>query len=216
MRVEVFSDVVCPWCFIGKRRLETAVANLAAKGVTIDLEISYRPYQLDPTAPSHEAKPVIDAYAKKFGGQKRAEEIIAHVTSVAAQDGIKFNMDKALRANTALAHRLLGYALSEYGTEVQSRLNERLLRAYFEDGLDIGNIDVLASCAQDVAIDRADVAAYLESDAGVSELADQLLFAAQNDITAVPTFVFDDKWSVPGAQDVAVFERVLMKLSEKP
>jgi len=215
MRVEVFSDVVCPWCFIGKRRLETAVANLAAKGVTIDLEITYRPYQLDPTAPSHEATPVIDAYAKKFGGHERATEIITHVTSVAAADGIKFNMHKALRANTALAHRLLGYALSEYGADVQSRLKERLLRAYFEDGLDIGSIDVLASCAQDVDIAGAQVAAYLESDAGVSELADELLFAAQNAITAVPTFIFDDKWSVPGAQDVAVFERVLMKLSEK-
>ena len=215
MRVEVFSDVVCPWCYIGKRRLETAVANLAAKGVTIDLEISYRPYQLDPTAPSHEATRVIDTYAKKFGGQKRAAEIIAHVSSVAAQDGIQFNMDRALRANTALAHRLLGFALREYGTEVQSRLKERLLRAYFEDGLDIGSIDVLASCAQDVAIARSQVTAYLESDAGVSELADELLFAAQNDITAVPTFIFDDKWSVPGAQDVAVFERVLLKLSEK-
>lgn len=215
MRVEVFSDVVCPWCYIGKRRLETAVANLAAKGVTIDLEITYRPYQLDPTAPRHEPTPVIDAYAKKFGGQKRAVEIIDHVSAVAAQDGIKFNMDKALRANTALAHRLLGYALREYGTEVQSRLKERLLRAYFEDGLDIGGIDVLAACAQDVSVDRDLAAAYLGSDAGVSELADELLFAAQNDITAVPTFIFDDKWIVPGAQDVAVFERILMKLSEK-
>ena len=215
MRVEVFSDVVCPWCFIGKRRLETAVANLAAKGVTIDLEITYRPYQLDPTAPSHEPTPVIDAYAKKFGGHERAAEIIAHVTSVAAQDGINFRMDLALRANTALAHRLLAYALSEHGAGVQSQLKERLLRAYFEDGLDIGSIDVLASCAQEVGIDRVAATSHLESDAGISELAEELLFAAQNDITAVPTFIFDDKWSVPGAQDVAVFERVLMKLSEK-
>lgn len=214
MRVEVFSDVVCPWCYIGKRRLETAVANLAAKGVTIDLEITYRPYQLDPTAPMNSPTPVIDAYAKKFGGQQRAAEIIAHVTSVAAQDGINFQMDRALRANTALAHRLLGYALRECGANVQARLKECLLRAYFEDGLDIGSIDVLASCAQEVGIDRTAAVAHLESDAGISELADELLFAAQNDITAVPTFIFDDKWSVPGAQDVAVFERVLMKLSQ--
>ncbi len=130
VRVEVFSDVVCPWCYIGKRRLETAVANLAAKEVTIDLEVTYRPYQLDPTAPTPETTPVIDAYAKKFGGQQRAAD-------------------------------------------------------------------------------------YLESDAGVFELADELLLTTQNNITAVPTFIFDDRWVVPGAQDVAVFERTLVKLSEK-
>jgi predicted DsbA family dithiol-disulfide isomerase len=209
LTVEIYSDVVCPWCYIGKRRFETALQQVADE---VDVAVVYRPYQLDPSALPGKSAPVVEAYAKKFGGPERAEEIIAHVTSVAAADGIEFRMDRALRANTLLAHRLLELAHLQ---GVQAQLKERLLQAYFTDGLDIGDIDVLAACAADVGMDRAECGDYLRSDAGLAEVREQLVRAAAHGISAVPTFVFDDAWSVPGAQDVDVFVQVLRRMAAR-
>jgi predicted DsbA family dithiol-disulfide isomerase len=206
--VDIWSDVVCPWCYIGKRRFEQAVARLADE---IDVTVVFRPYQLDPTASPGKAGPVIDAYAKKFGGRERAEQIIDHVTAVAAEAGIDFRMDRALRANTLLAHRLLWLARS---TGHQCELKERLLRAYFIDGLDIGMPEVLATCADELGIglDHDRVLSFLESDEGLVEVRDEMHAAAEMDITAVPTFVFDNRWSVPGAQDPDTFVEVLRRV----
>ncbi len=209
VEVEIWSDVVCPWCYIGKRRFETAVAELDDE---IDVDIVFRPYQLDPTASPGKAGPVLDAYAKKFGGPERAQQIIDHVTAVAADSGIEFRMDRALRANTLLAHRLLWLAEA---TGHQVAMKERLLRAYFIDGLDIGDPDVLATCAVEVGLDRDRVRAFLESDDGVAEVREALRSATELEITAVPTFVFDGKWMVPGAQDPDTFVQVLRRLVAK-
>ena len=215
MRVEIFSDVVCPWCYIGKRRLDTAVANLRARGVEVDLDISYKPYQLDPTAPIGQSTPVAEAYAKKFGGEEKAQQILAHVTNIASQDGIIFNMDIALRANTLMAHRLLVMAQRDFGNEVQGHLKERIMQSYFTDGDDIASVDVLAMCASEVGIASDIATQFLLSNECVDDVQESLQMAAQNDITAVPTFIFNDQWSVPGAQDVEMFERVIERLSER-
>ena len=117
--VEIWSDVVCPWCYIGKRKFETALADFAGRA---DVEVVYRAYQLDPTAPPGDARPVPEVYAKKFGGPERAAEMIDRVTSIAAEVGLDFRMDRALRANTLDAHRLLW---STAGTPHQAALKER-------------------------------------------------------------------------------------------
>ena len=207
--VEIWSDVVCPWCYIGKRRFEAAVTELADE---VDIDIVFRPYQLDPTASPGKAGPVIDAYAKKFGGLERAQEIIDHVTAVAADSGIAFRLDRALRANTLLAHRLLWLAKA---TGHQIALKERLLQAYFIDGLDTGDPDVLATCAAEVGLDHDRVRAFLDSDDGAAEVRAELRTAAELEITAVPTFVFDGKWMVPGAQDSDTFVQVLRRVIAK-
>ena len=209
VEVEIWSDVVCPWCFIGKRRFEGAVAELAGE---IDVHVVFKPFQLDPTASPGKAGPVLDAYAKKFGGVERAHEIIAHVTAVAADAGIEFRMDRALRANTLLAHRLLWLAEA---TDNQVALKERLLQAYFIDGLDIGDPEVLTTCAADVGLDRDRVSAFLGSDDGVAEVRNELRAAAEIEITAVPTFVFDGRWMVPGAQEPDTFTQVLRRVVAK-
>jgi len=207
--VEIWSDVVCPWCYIGKRRFETAVELLKDDA---DIEVVFRPYQLDPTASPGTSAPVKDAYAKKFGGPERAEQIIGHVTAVAAEEGLDFHMEKALRANTLLAHRLLWLAEA---TGHQYALKERLLKAYFVDGLDVGDPDVLADCAAEVGMPRDNALAFLESDDGVDEVRAQLAFAADAEITAVPTFVIDGRWAVPGAQDPDTFVTVVRRLLAK-
>jgi predicted DsbA family dithiol-disulfide isomerase len=209
LTVEIWSDVVCPWCYIGKRRFETAAARLADE---VDLEVVFRPYQLDPTASPGMSAPVVEAYAKKFGGAERAAQIIDQVTEVAAGEGLEFHMDKALRANTLLAHRLLFLA---EGSGQQYQLKERLLQAYFCDGLDIGDPDVLADCAADVGMPRDAARAYLESTDGAAEVATMLRVAADAEITAVPTFVFDGRWAVPGAQDPETFVNVVRRLLQR-
>jgi len=215
MRVIIFSDVICPWCYIGKRRLDKAIANLRARGVEVDLEVSYRPYQLDPTAPIGQSIPVIEAYAKKFGGVEKAQQILDHVTNIAAQDDIIFNMDIALRANTLLAHRLLVLAERDFGNIVQAQLKERIMQAYFTDGQDIADIGVLANCAHEVGIDVDVATAFLNSDECSDDVQESLHMAAENGISAVPTYIFNDQWSVPGAQDVEMFERVIKRLTEQ-
>lgn len=212
--IDIFSDVVCPWCYIGKRRFENGAA-LVADDLGVDVEVTYRPYQLDPTAAPGVATPVSEAYAKKFGGPERAAEILAHVTSTAAADGIEFNMDRALRANTLLAHRLLWFAAQPDSPVDQPDLKERLMQAYFTDGQHIGDPDVLVDCAVELGFDREVVDDFLRSDRGVAEVAAELDEARDHGITAVPTYVFNGVWAVPGAQDPETFAQVLRKMAAK-
>jgi predicted DsbA family dithiol-disulfide isomerase len=215
MRIEIFSDVICPWCFIGKRRFETAISRLRDRGVDVQVDYTFRPFQLDPTAPNDSPTPAKDAYAKKFGGPERATEILDHVTSVAAQDNITFNMEIAVRANTFFAHRLLSYALLKHGAAVQILLKERIMDAYFTDGKNIGDIDVLADCAESAGINRAEAHTFLNSDELVDEVRSEIAEAAEYGVTAVPTFIINGQWSVPGAQDVEMFERIIERMLEK-
>ncbi len=215
MNVEIWSDVVCPWCYIGKRRFETALANLAAEGVELDINITFRPFQLDPSAPRNAPSPVVDGYAKKFGGVEKAHQIIHHVTAAAHDSGIEFHMENALRANTLQAHRLLHLALLHHGPQTQVELKQALLEAYFTDGKDIGSTGVLVMCAQRAGIAPETAHEYLSSDEGLEEVLGDFSLAGELGITAVPTFVFDGKWTVPGAQDVAVFENVLRRLATR-
>lgn len=212
MRVEIFSDLVCPWCFIGKRRFERAVEALRADGLGLDLEVVVRPFQLDPTAPVDSAVPVREAYAKKFGGPDKAEAILRHVTSVAEADGITFNMDLAVRANTLHAHRILLFVEETLGASTQMELNEAIMNAYFRDGLNIADVEVLSECAASVGVDRDATREVLMSDRYLAEVEEWLATAADNGITAVPTFIVDDRWSIPGAQDAEMFERVLRRM----
>jgi predicted DsbA family dithiol-disulfide isomerase len=207
--VEIWSDVVCPWCYIGKRRFEKAVEQLRDE---VQFEVVFRPYQLDPTASPGKTAPVREAYARKFGGPERADQILAQVTSVAAGEGIEFHMEKALRTNTLLSHRLLWLAEA---TGHQYALKERLLKAYFVDGLNVGDPDVLAACAAEVGMPEDGVRAFLESDDGTAEVAAQLEFAVDAEITGVPTFVIDGRWAIPGAQDPDTIVKVVHRLLER-
>ncbi|NND74299.1 MAG: DsbA family oxidoreductase [Ilumatobacter sp.] len=165
------------------------------------------------TRQRHPAWPVRDAYSKKFGGPERADEILAHVTTTAAADGLEFNMDRAVRANTLLAHRLLWWAAQPSSPIAQADLKERLMQAYFTDGQHIGDPDVLAACAAELGADRGAVDAFLASDDGRAEVTAELQTARDHGITAVPTYVFNDAWAVPGAQDAETFSRVLSKMA---
>ena len=212
LHVDIWSDVVCPWCYIGKRRFETALERLDDD---IEIEVRFRPFQLDPTASPGRTQPVIEAYARKFGGPEQARMLIDRVTDAAAADGITFHMDRALRANSLLAHRLLWLAEQPSSPVPQAAVKERLLRAYFTDGLDIGDPEVLADVAAELGFERDDVVSFLDSDRGRADVADLLELAADLGITAVPTFVVESQWAIPGAQDPDTFVNVLRRLQAK-
>lgn len=189
------------------------MTNLATAGINLILEVNYRPFQLDPTAPIGAASPVRDAYAKKFGSQERADEILKHMTTVAATEGINFQMDIAVRANTSRAHRLIALAQT---TELDhTKLKESLMIAYFCEGRDISNIDTLKDIAVAFGFDHAQVSEMLNSEQSCQQLDADLSRARELGVTAVPTYVFNEQWSVPGAQDTETFERVLKKLNQQ-
>jgi len=208
MKVEIWSDVVCPWCYIGKRRFESALQQYR-DATGDDVEVVYRPFMLDPRAPA-EAQPVREVYEKKFGGPAMAEQILARVTGEAAGEGLEFRMDIALRANTLSAHRLLVLAERE-GHQIA--LKERLMRAYFIEGTDIGDRETLVALATEVGLDPETARAWLAGDGGRDEVADSLEFAAANGLTSVPTYVFDRRIAVPGAQEAETFVRVMERVA---
>jgi predicted DsbA family dithiol-disulfide isomerase len=215
MQVEVVSDVVCPWCYIGKRRFETALGNLRVAGVTFDLDVRYRAYQLDPQAPLDAPIPVREAYARKFGGYERADAILASVTKEAAHDGISMRLDQAIRANTLRAHRLLKLVERD-APELQADINEAIMHAYFTAGLDISQLEVLDQCARDEGFTAPNLVNMLSDDSAEAPLnvlvRTDTEWAREHDVTAVPTFVINQSFAVPGAQDVDVFERLLAKM----
>ncbi len=206
LRVEIWSDVVCPWCYIGKRRFETALERFTEATGT-EVQIEYKAFMLDPRAPA-EPQPVSEVYAKKFGPQ--AEQILDKVTSEAAGEGLEFRMDIAQRANTLPAHRLLVLA-ERHGLQIP--LKERLMQAYFTEGTDIGALETLVALAAEVGLEAETARAWLLGDGGTEEVADSLEFAANNGLGSVPTYVFDRRIAVPGAQDpdtfVMIMERVI-------
>ena len=210
--IEIWSDVVCPWCYIGKRRFEDALSRLDD---TIEVDVKYRAYQLDPSAAPGACEPVIDAYARKFGGPQRAAALIERVTETARDEGLEFHMDIAKRANTLLAHRLIWLSEQPDSPIDQAAMKERLLAAYFTEGRHIGDPDVLADCAAEVGFERDVVAAFLAGDRGRDEVASQIAQAGELAITAVPTYVVNGQWSIPGAQDPTTFVNVIERLNER-
>ncbi|HEY1487164.1 MAG TPA: DsbA family oxidoreductase [Micromonosporaceae bacterium] len=205
MDIDVYSDVVCPWCYIGKRRLEAALSRYDG-----DVKITYKPFQLDPSTPT-DGRPLLDWLGPKFGGAARAREMTAHTSSVAAADGITMDFGKAIIANTFNAHRLIWFAGDEHGAAVA----EALHKAHFTDGLDIGSFAVLTSVAASVGLDADAVRAFLDSSAGVDEVSAEIAEAHDLGISSVPTFVFAGKYAVSGAQDPDLLLQTLQEVARR-
>jgi len=201
MKIDIVADTVCPWCFIGKRRLDRALSARPQP----NLEILWRPFFLNPDMPA-EGLDRAEYMARKFGGRERANRIYAGVTEAGAIEGIPFRFDRMARSpNTIDSHRLI-YLAGETGR--QDDIVEALYRAYFLDGLDIGDMDVLADLAEAGGIARADALAYLQSgaDRDVVVAADEK--ARSLGVNGVPCFIIDRKYAVSGAQLPEVFYQV--------
>ncbi|MBS2964677.1 DsbA family oxidoreductase [Actinocrinis puniceicyclus] len=207
MKVEVYSDIACPWCYIGKHRFERALSAFAGAA---EVEVVYRPYQLDPGAPAT-ASPHREYLDRKFG--PGSAQMDARVAQIGRGEGIAFDFDHALHVNTLDGHRLLRLALTEYGPAVQSALKEKLLAARFAEGGDVGDRNQLIEAAAAAGVDRDRARAYLDSGEGREDVLDEIAEARARGVSSVPTFVFDGRWAVSGAQETEVFLRVLEQVS---
>ncbi len=214
VHVEVYSDVVCPWCYIGKARFEKALAELDGE---VNVEVVWRPFQLDPSAPN-KPSPALEGYAKKFG-LERVPQIVATVEEAAKGEGLEIDMSMAQRANTFDAHRLLWWAFETAGSQSQGHVKDGLLRAYFAEGRDTADHETLASIAEHAGLDRGAAAAFLASTAGAPETQAELDEGRNLGITAVPTFVFatidGEAFGIPGAQEPSTFVAYLRRLAAK-
>jgi len=206
VQIEVFSDVVCPWCYIGKRRLEEALSTFDHAD---QVSVTYRSFQLDPTSPTTSELPLEQMLADKYGRSlAQARQMNDRVAGIAATVGLDFQLQKAHPANTFRAHRLLHFAATK---GVGSELTERFMRGYFTDGVRIGDRDELLRLAVEAGLDENEAAAVLDSDAFDAEVRADIALAQAFGATGVPFFVFDRKYAVSGAQETALFTEVLDK-----
>lgn len=206
MRVEIWSDVVCPWCYIGKRRFETALARFAHRD---DVQVRWRSFELDPTSPKDGGEPVLGHLAAKYGvSVEQAMAMQDRVTQNASDEGLAFDFSDTRRANTVDAHRLLHLA-ADHG--IQDAVKERFLRGYFTDGAAMSDHETLAALATAAGLDEAEVAQVLDSDRYLEDVRADQQQGRRYGISGVPFFVVDDKYGVSGAQPPEVLTEVLEK-----
>ncbi|NYD42509.1 DsbA family protein [Nocardioides panaciterrulae] len=212
MLIEIWSDIVCPWCYVGKRRLEGALARFEAAHpeASEQVEVVYRSFELDPSAPRHGHEPTTGVLARKYGRtEAEMRQMQQQLIDVAAGEGLAFRLFDNVHTNTVDAHRLLHLALDEGGPSLQRELKEALLAAYFLDARDVGDHGVLASAAAAVGLDEIRVKEVLTSDAYAAEVRADIDQARAYGATGVPFYVLDQKYGVSGAQPGEVFDQVL-------
>jgi predicted DsbA family dithiol-disulfide isomerase len=209
VKVEIWSDVVCPWCFIGKRRFEQA-----AEAFPHPVDVVYRSFELDPSAPVGGTETVTASLAQRYGGEARVAAMQQHVAQLAEDVGLHLRLDKTLHTNTVDAHRLLHLALDQGGRAAQHELQEALLAAYFEDVRDVSDHDVLREVAVGTGLDATEVDDVLAGDRYRDAVSADIDQARAYGAGGVPFFVFEEAYAVSGAQPTEVFAQVLDQVWE--
>jgi len=213
LTIDIISDVVCPWCYIGKRRLEAALAQLAAREPAVRPFVSWHPFQLNPDLP----REGIDrrAYVEgKFGGPERAREVYERIREAGAEVGIAFAIDTIARQpNTRDAHRLVSWAQAQGDADV---LVERLFRAYFLEGRFVGDQGVLATIAGEAGLDAAAARAYLATGQGEDAIVAMDRRVRELGVGGVPFFIFEGRVAVSGAQEPQALLDAIAEARESP
>lgn len=208
--VEIWSDIVCPFCYIGKRHFEQALQHFDHAA---DVKVVWRSYQLDPDADYVEGRSVHEALAEKKGWTlDYAMQAGAHVTSMAHQAGLNYDFDHAIPANTFDAHRLIHLA-AKHG--LQDAAEERLFSAYFTEGRNIGDRDTLVALGVELGLDAGDIGRMLDDGSLADEVRQDIVEASRIGVRGVPFFVFDRKYAVSGAQPNDVFLQTLQRAWEE-
>lgn len=207
--IDIVSDVVCPWCYVGQKRLERALSSVPA----VPVDIRWRPYQLDPSIPP-EGRDRKTYLVAKFGSEERIRELHMRLEEVGRAEGIEFAFDAIeVSPNTLDAHRVLRWAATA-GPGVQDRLARRLFWLYFEEGADIGDPAVLIEAAREAGMDAALVETLLAAGADREEVRAEIATAQKMGITGVPCFLLEGRYVIVGAQDAAVLANAIRKVSE--
>lgn len=210
MKVEIWSDIFCPFCYIGKRRFENALKNFSDKD---DVEVIYRSFELNPDAPKVNNNSIHEAIAEKYG--MSVEEAKANndgIVKQAASLGLEYNFDTLILTNSLDAHRLIHFAKD---FNMMQEMTEALFKAYFTDSKNISDIDALGDIAESIGINKKEVINFLKSDKYKSEVREDEALARNYGINSVPTFIFNNKFKVTGAQSEDVFLLALNKVIEE-
>lgn len=194
VQVTVISDAICPWCHIGKANLQAAIGSLAGK---VDVEVSWKPFELNPEMPEG-GMSRRDYRSAKFGSWERSQELDAQVEAAARQAGVEIQHARMQRTpNTFAAHRVIWLA-GQHG--VQQGIVDALFQAYFIEGRDIGQPEVLAELAERAGLADVSVLAFLQGEEGVAAVRDELAWARRLGVSGVPTFIFAGRTALSGAQ----------------
>ncbi|MBY3208435.1 DsbA family oxidoreductase [Rhizobium laguerreae] len=208
--IDVVSDVVCPWCYLGKARLELAIAEVQDQ---IGVDINWRPYQLNPDYPK-EGVDQKKALAEKLGGEERVAQAHKMLTDYGREVGIAFNFEAIkIGPNTLDAHRLIHWAMIE-GREKQDKVVAALFRANFEEGHNVGDHAVLLDIAVKSGLDRSVIASLLASDADRDLIVAEIKAAQEMGVNGVPFFIFDQQYAVSGAQTPDVLANALRDIAK--
>ena len=206
VKIDVWSDVACPWCYVGKRRLETALAQPGAP----EVEIEYHSFELSPDTPVDFEGSEIDFLAHHKGmAPAQVEQMLGQMTQLAAAEGLEYHFDTLQHTKTLLAHELLHHAKAH---GVQYEMKERLLRAYFTESKHVGHVDDLVELAAEVGLDAAETRAALTDHRYADDVAADIAQARSLGINGVPFFVLDGKYGVSGAQSPETFSAVLERV----
>lgn len=210
IRIDVWSDVACPWCYIGKRNLEAGLAAASEGPEAPEVEVTYHSYELSPDTPEDIEGTEIELLSQRKGmPEAQVREMFARVTEVAAQAGLAYDFDTVRPANTVKAHELIHFAKDR---GVQHEMKERLLAAHFTEGRHVGKLDELVALAAEVGLDASEAREALESDRYLAAVRADQQQAAAYGIQGVPFFVIDGQYGVSGAQPAAAFTQIVRQL----
>lgn len=207
VRVEIWSDVVCPWCYLGHRRFEAALSRLP----DLTVEVTWRAFELDPRAPR--APQDLRAVVERKYGTGAYDTMTTRLTALGREAGIDFRFDRTQRVNTFDAHRLLAWSAGQ--PEHASALAERMFAAYFTEGANVADHETLLRLVSDVGGDRADAAAVLAANGFAEQVRADEALAHDHGISGVPAFLLAERLMIPGAQEVDTFVSVLARASER-
>jgi predicted DsbA family dithiol-disulfide isomerase len=205
--VDIWSDIACPWCYIGKRRFEQGVRRFHAQHPDTDLEVTYRSFELAPDLPEGVTGTVVEYLSERKGlPLDQVEQMLEHVTGLARAEGLAYDFDAVQQTRTLKAHELLHLAKAH---GLQEPMKERLLAAYFEQGRHVGRLDELAALAGEVGLDSDEVLAALSSGRHAADVQADIDQARAYGISGVPFFVLDGRYGISGAQSSDTFEAAL-------
>ncbi len=206
MKIEIWSDVMCPFCYIGKNNFEKALEKLPFKD---EVEVEWKSFQLDPTLDPKETKNTMEYFREKKGfPEAQAQQMLGQVLQMGKGAGIDFNFEKALITNTFSAHKLLHLAKKH---NKANEMEEALFIAHFIDGKNVGDIETLASLAESLGIDKEEAQQALTSEEFDYNISQDIQEAKNNGVSGVPFFVLNGKYAVSGAQSVELFENALQQ-----
>ena len=211
LQIDIVSDVVCPWCYIGKRRIENALALVP----DVPVEVHWRPFFLNPWVP-RDGISREDYLTTKFGSVEAYKGIAQRVVAAAGEEGLIYRPDLVKRQpNTVDSHRLIRWAEQDSSGDKSAAMKQRLMELYFRDGGDLTDTDVLVKAAADVGLDAEDMRSRLATDEDVALISALAQDAAAKGIQGVPTYVLAQKYAISGAQDPALLARAIRQVSEE-